>query len=188
MVVSGVDGSTDTLVFCQHPAVISVGRATQQGSILIDDDERLRRNIDLVDVNRGGEATVHNPGQLVGYPLFDLRRHRQDLHWYLRTVEQCIIDALATVGLVAGRVDGYTGVWIDGERKICAIGISCRSWIVSHGFALNVDNDLSLFDTIIPCGIRDRAVTSIYAELGTRSSFADVELAVEQAFRRNFGE
>ncbi len=177
----------DTLVLCEHPAVITLGRVTQDNSVLATEEELLLRNIEVVAINRGGEATVHNPGQLVGYPIFNLTRTRQDLHWFLRSIEQCIIDALDAMNILSGRVEGLTGVWIDEQRKICAIGIHCSKWVTSHGFALNVDNDLSLFNTIVPCGITNRGVTSIALERpDSPVSLAEVTRHVEAAFQRNF--
>lgn len=155
----------DTLVFCEHPPVITLGRTTQEGSLLMSTELLAQQGIDVVAINRGGEATVHNPGQLVGYPIVNLTRSRQDLHWFLRLLEQAVIDTLARAGVASQRVDGLTGVWIGETRKICAIGIHCSRWVTSHGFALNVINDLSLFDAIVPCGIRERGVTSLAHEI-----------------------
>ena len=148
----------DTLVFCEHPPVVTLGRTTQQGSLLMSQELLAARGIDVVPINRGGEATVHNPGQLVGYPIFHLARSRQDLHWFLRLIEQSVIDSLASAGLNAQRVEGLTGVW--------------SRWVTSHGFALNVTNDLSLFDAIVPCGIRERGVTSFERELAAVPSMS----------------
>ena len=154
----------DTLVFCEHTPVITLGRTTQEGSVLLSAEVLARKGIDVIPINRGGEATVHNPGQIVGYPIFNLTRSRQDLHWFLRLLEQSVIDTLAHAGVVSQRVEGLTGVWVNHSRKICAIGIHCSRWVTSHGFALNVSNDLSLFDAIVPCGIRERGVTSLERE------------------------
>ncbi|MFN4908557.1 MAG: lipoyl(octanoyl) transferase LipB [Bacteroidota bacterium] len=176
----------DTLVLCEHPSVITLGRATQQGSVLAQRDLLAMRNIDVIEIDRGGEATVHNPGQLVGYPIFNLQRTKPDLHWFLRTVEQSIIDALAGLGLESGRVQGLTGVWVEQQRKICAIGIHCSRWITSHGFALNVHNDLSLFSDIVPCGITDRGVTSLEREREYCPDMSTVRAAVVESFRINF--
>ena len=178
----------DTLVLCEHPSVITLGRTTQQGSVVVDSDVLKLQHVEVVEINRGGEATVHNPGQLVGYPIFNLTRTKPDLHWFLRTIEQCIIDVLHEYEVVGGRVDGLTGVWIDGTRKICAIGIHCSRWITSHGFALNVNNDLGLFDAIIPCGIRDKGVTSLEAETGRVIEMRELRTKIVDAFRKNFGE
>lgn len=176
----------NTLVLCEHPDVITRGRTTEIDGVLFSDDELAARNIRSIAIDRGGEATVHSPGQLVGYPIFHLERLKPDLHWFLRTVEQCIIDAIAEFGLKGGRVEGRTGVWIDGERKICAIGIHCKRWVIYHGFALNVNNDLSIFDAIVPCGIHDAGVTSISSEVGHDVPMADVREAVLRAFRHHF--
>lgn len=176
----------DTLVFCEHDPVITLGRTTEQGSVLLPRELLDAQGINVIEIDRGGEATVHNPGQLIAYPIFNLERTKPDLHWFMRTVEQAVIDALLQFNISAGRVPGLTGVWINESRKICAIGVHCRKWVISHGLALNVNNDLSLFDTIIPCGIRDRGVTSMAAELQSAVSMDDVRSALELAMRRNF--
>ncbi|MBU3699008.1 MAG: lipoyl(octanoyl) transferase LipB [Candidatus Kapabacteria bacterium] len=176
----------DTLVLCEHPSVITLGRNTQQGSVLTQRELLGLRNIDVIEIDRGGEATVHNPGQLVGYPIFNLQRTKPDLHWFLRTVEQSIIDALRSFEIESGRVDGLTGVWIDSQRKICAIGIHCSRWVTSHGFALNVCNDLSLFSEIVPCGITDRGVTSLQREINPCPPLDEVVKAVSNSFTNNF--
>ncbi len=176
----------DTLVFCQHPPVITLGRNTQSGSVLASRELLQGMGVDVIDINRGGEATIHNPGQLVGYPIFNLQRSKPDLHWFLRTIEQCIIDALGEFDIDAGRVDGLTGVWIEQQKKVCAIGIHCSRWVTSHGFALNVANNLDLFSMIIPCGITERGVTSMQLVTGTNVDLASVQTVVERQFRRKF--
>ena len=176
----------DTLVFCQHPPVITLGRNTQSGSVLASRELLQGMGVDVIDINRGGEATIHNPGQLVGYPIFNLQRSKPDLHWFLRTIEQCIIDALGEFDIDAGRVDGLTGVWIEQQKKVCAIGIHCSRWVTSHGFALNVANNLDLFSMIIPCGITERGVTSMQLVTGTNVDLASVQKVVERQFRRKF--
>ncbi|MCS6999430.1 MAG: lipoyl(octanoyl) transferase LipB [Bacteroidota bacterium] len=176
-----------TLVLCEHPAVITVGRAGTFRHVLCSPEELAQRGIDLVETDRGGDVTLHNPGQLVGYPIFDLMQFRADLHWFVRTIEQCIIDALKHWGIVAGQVPGLTGVWVEGQRKICAIGIRCSRWVTSHGFALNVANDLQQFDCIIPCGIPDREVTSMERELGTAVAVSEVASVVADVFKVVFG-
>lgn len=183
-----LNNAPDTLVLCEHPAVITLGRTTKQGSVVTAAEVLRARGVHVVEIDRGGEATVHNPGQLVGYPVFHLERTKPDLHWFLRTIEQSIIDALATFGLTAGRVEGLTGVWIDEQRKICAIGIHCRRWVTTHGFALNVNNELDLFSDIVPCGITDRGVTSLARELGRPVDFDRVKVAVVAAFEDNFSK
>ncbi len=147
----------DTLLLLEHPPVVTLGRAGQAGHIL--DAE----GIDVVEVERGGDATFHGPGQLVGYPILDLRRHRPDVHWYLRALEQVLIDALTTFGLAATRRSGYTGVWTRG-RKIASIGVHVKQWVTWHGFALNVTTDVDEFARVVPCGIADVVMTSVAYE------------------------
>ncbi len=146
----------------------------------------------MFEVERGGDVTFHGPGQLVGYPILDLTGHRQDLHWYLRTLEQALIEALAALGVPAERKPGYTGVWTrGGTRKIASIGIHVKQWVTWHGFALNVTTDLSYFDRIVPCGIPGVVMTSLEQETGKGKR--DTELwtetvdAVIRGFERAFG-
>jgi lipoyl(octanoyl) transferase len=176
----------DTLVFCQHPPVITLGRNTQSGSVLASRELLQTMGVEVVEINRGGEATIHNPGQLVGYPIFHLQRTKPDLHWFLRTIEECIIDALGEFDIHAGRVDGLTGVWIEQQKKICAIGIHCSRWVTSHGFALNVANNLDLFSMIVPCGITERGVTSMQLVQGTNIDPGSVQTEIERHFRSQF--
>ncbi len=176
----------DTLVFCQHPPVITLGRNTQSGSVLASKELLGSMGVEIIEINRGGEATIHNPGQLVGYPIFHLQRTKPDLHWFLRTIEECIIDALGEFDIHAGRVDGLTGVWIEQQKKICAIGIHCSRWVTSHGFALNVANNLDLFSMIIPCGITERGVTSMQLVQGTNIDPGSVQTVIERHFRSKF--
>jgi lipoyl(octanoyl) transferase len=154
----------DLLILLEHPPVVTTGRGTDAGNLLLGKDALAARGIELFDVERGGDVTFHGPGQLVGYPIIDLTRHKQDLHWYLRQVEQVLIDALATFELPAERNPGKTGVWTRG-RKIASIGVHARQWVTWHGFALNVTTDLSYFDVMVPCGIPDVTMTSIEREL-----------------------
>lgn len=172
-----------TLVFCEHPSVITIGRNGGPHNIL---PEAAERGIPVLPVNRGGDVTLHNPGQLVGYPVFRLSDFREDLHWFLREIEQCIIETIAESGITGSRVEGLTGVWVGGERKICAIGIHCSRWVTSHGFALNIMNDLSEFSTIIPCGITDKAVTSMAMEAVHSVSVPAVREACEHIFTKKF--
>lgn len=154
----------DTLLMVEHPPVVTTGRSTESSNLLLDRTALAGRGIELFDVERGGDVTFHGPGQLVGYPIIDLKGHREDLHWYLRQVEQVLIEALAAFGLAGSRVSGRTGVWID-DRKIASIGVHARQWVTWHGFALNVTTDLSYFDVMVPCGIPDVRMTSVAAEL-----------------------
>ncbi|GIV54431.1 MAG: octanoyltransferase [Candidatus Kapaibacterium sp.] len=175
------------LVLCEHPSVITVGRAGTTAHVLCSLEELSQRGIDLVETDRGGDVTLHNPGQLVGYPIFNLAEFRMDLHWFVRQIEHCIIEAIGRWGIVGQQVPGLTGVWVGGQRKICAIGIRCSRWVTMHGFALNVANDLREFECIVPCGIADREVTSMERELGTPVALEQVATAVEDVFCSNFG-
>ena len=155
----------DVLLLVEHQAVVTLGRSTKGDNLHIPDALLAARGVERYEIERGGDATFHGPGQLVGYPIVDLKQHTQDLHWYLRQVEEALIVALSHVGLKAGRVTKYTGVWID-DRKIASIGVHARDWVTRHGFALNVNTDLSYFDLFTPCGIADVVMTSTQRELG----------------------
>lgn len=173
----------DTLLLLQHPHVITRGSSTHAENILLDEAERRRRGIELFDAGRGGDVTYHGPGQLVGYPILDLKPDRCDLHNYLRDLEEVLIRVLGDYGLDAGRREGMTGVWVA-DRKLAAIGVRVSSgWITSHGFALNVSTDLSYFGAIVPCGIQDYGVGSIESELGRTVPMEEVENAVVRQFR-----
>ncbi|MFN2432020.1 MAG: lipoyl(octanoyl) transferase LipB [Gemmatimonadota bacterium] len=176
----------DTLVLLSHPPVVTVGRGSAEGHVLLSEAELLRRGIALRDTDRGGDVTFHGPGQIVGYVVFDLRRHGQDLHRFLRRIEDAVLRALAALGVEGGRVPGLTGVWV-GERKVCAIGIKVSRWVSLHGFALNVSTDLSFFDVIVPCGIAGRGVTSLAELLGRAPDRREVEDALVAAFAREYG-
>ncbi|HEX4602049.1 MAG TPA: lipoyl(octanoyl) transferase LipB [Gemmatimonadales bacterium] len=152
----------DVILLLEHPPVVTLGRGSQDAHIL------RRDGIDVVAVERGGDVTYHGPGQLVGYPILHLGDHRQDLHWYLRTLEQALIAALAELGVPAERHPAYTGVWAGG-RKIASIGVHVKQWVTWHGFALNVTTDLTAFDRIVPCGIPGVAMTSVEREIGAAS-------------------
>ncbi len=154
----------DLLVLLEHPPVVTTGRSTKGQNLLLDQAALASRGIELFDVERGGDVTFHGPGQLVGYPIIDLKRHKEDLHWYLRQVEQVLIDALGALGVLADRNPGKTGVWTSG-RKIASIGVHARQWVTWHGFALNVTTDLSYFDVMVPCGIPDVVMTSVERQL-----------------------
>ncbi len=176
----------DTLLLLQHPHVITLGSGASEENVLLPEDQRIARGIELFQTGRGGDVTYHGPGQLVGYPILDLKPDRCDLHRYLRDLEQVLIDTLADFGIIAGREDRMTGVWSDG-RKLAAIGVRVSSgWITSHGFALNVTTDLGYFETIVPCGIRDHGVGSISAALGRPVAMEEVEDRVVAHFRRHF--
>jgi lipoyl(octanoyl) transferase len=177
----------DTLLLLEHPPVITRGVKTRQGPnhIIASDDELARAGVEVHETGRGGDVTYHGPGQLVGYPILDLRPDRCDVHVYVRDLEDVLIRAVAAFGIVGTRVNGLSGVWVGEpgrERKIAAIGVRISRWITSHGFALNVATDLRHFQLIVPCGIADRAVTSIEQELGRVVPMADVESSVVESF------
>lgn len=176
----------DTLLLVEHDPVVTLGRSTKSGNLLANPAMLAARSVELFDIERGGDVTFHGPGQLVGYPVIDLTQHRQDLHWYLRQLEQVLIDALATYGIEGGRKEKYTGVWV-GDRKIASIGVHARSWVTWHGFALNVSTDLSYFDLMVPCGIADVTMTSIEREIGRVLSLREVSSVVAREFARDFG-
>lgn len=159
----------DILLLVEHDPVVTLGRGTRADSLPLPRPELERRGVEVFEVERGGDVTFHGPGQLVGYPVVDLRRHREDLHWYLRRLEAGLIGGLGRLGVTAGPNPGLTGVWTRG-RKIASIGIHVKQWVTFHGFALNVSTDLSYFDLIVPCGIRDVIMTSVAAELGRADS------------------
>jgi lipoate-protein ligase B len=170
----------------EHPPVVTLGRSSKDGHLLASRELLASRGIELFDVERGGDVTFHGPGQLVGYPIIDLKRHRQDLHWYLRTLEAALIDALAEFGITAERNVGFTGVWTQG-RKIASIGVHARNWVTWHGFALNVTTDLSYFDVMVPCGIEAVTMTSIARELvGNTPEMSRVESAAIAALAAAF--
>jgi lipoyl(octanoyl) transferase len=172
----------DTLLLLEHPHVITLGTSSHTDHILLSDDERKLLGIELYETGRGGDVTYHGPGQLVGYPILDLKPDRCDLHQYVRDIEEALIRALAAFEIIGVRKAGLTGVWV-GDEKIAAIGVRVSSgWITSHGFALNVSTNLGFFDSIIPCGIRDYTVTSVqrHRDVG----MDDVMEAVTRSFHR----
>lgn len=168
------------LITCEHPLVYTVGKSGDESNLLAEQDTLRELGITFHKINRGGDITHHGPGQLVVYPIFDLEKFFTDIHKYLRYLEEAVILTLKEYGISAGRYEGFTGVWLDAEtpqkaRKICAMGIRCSRWITMHGLALNINNDLSFFNNIVPCGISDKQVTSIEKELGKKIELAEVE-------------
>lgn len=159
----------DVLLLVEHEPVVTLGRGTRSTSLPLPRGLLEGRGFEVHEVERGGDVTLHAPGQLVGYPILDLQTHRPDLHWYLRQVEEALIRGLGTLGVSASRNPGLTGVWA-GPRKIASIGVHVKRWVTMHGFALNVTTDLSLFDAIVPCGIHGVQMTSVERELGSRES------------------
>ena len=172
----------DVLLLLEHPPVYTLGQGADPKFIKFNPNSD---DIELHRVERGGEVTYHCPGQLVGYPILNLRRYRQDLHWYLRQLEEVIIRVLAVYGIQGDRIGGLTGVWV-GEKKVAAIGIKVSRWIAMHGFAINVCPDLRGFEQIVPCGIADRAVGSLIEFVPT-INLEDVRSQVEIAFAEVFG-
>jgi lipoate-protein ligase B len=178
----------DVLLLVEHEPVITLGRGSRAPSLPLSRAELQRRGIGVFEVERGGDVTFHGPGQLVGYPILDLREHRADLHWYLRHLEAALMGALASLGIEAGRNPGLTGVWTRG-RKIASIGIHVKQWVTYHGFALNVSTDLDYFDLIVPCGIPDVVMTSVAQELGrtnTAAIWKETREAVVEELGRTF--
>jgi lipoyl(octanoyl) transferase len=176
----------DTLLLLEHPHVITLGTSSHRDNILVDDAQARLLGIDVFATGRGGDVTYHGPGQLVGYPILDLKPDRCDLHRYVRDLEEALIRALASFDIRAGRKDGLTGVWV-GDEKIAAIGVRVSSgWITSHGFALNVTTDLSFFGSIVPCGITQFGVTSIERVVRGDVAMGEVCDAVTTAFGQVF--
>jgi lipoyl(octanoyl) transferase len=170
----------NTLIFCEHPHVFTLGKSGSETNLLLAENMLKMHNATYYKINRGGDITYHGPGQLVGYPIFDLEAHFfTDIHKYMRFLEEAIILTLTEYGISSGRVQGMTGVWLEGDtknaRKICAMGVKCSRWVTMHGFALNVNADLNYFNHIVPCGISDKAVTSIEKELGKKIDMGEVK-------------
>lgn len=169
--ISVDDKTPNYLVFCEHPNVYTLGKSGKPAHLLLNTKELSEKNASYYPINRGGDITFHGPGQLVAYPILDLDNFFTDVHLYLRKLEEAAILVLNDFGLKGERYPGLTGVWLDAQnplkaRKICAMGVRCSRWITMHGLALNVNTQLDYFDYIVPCGITDKAVTSMKAELG----------------------
>ena len=177
------DEIPDQLLLLQHPAVITLGvKARSDRSHVLASPEALSaQGVELFETGRGGDVTYHGPGQLVGYPILDLRPDRCDVHRYVRDIEEALIRAAGALGVVASRVPGLTGAWV-GSNKLAAIGVRISRWVTSHGFAMNIGTNLSHFDLIVPCGIADKGVTSLELELSRRVGFDEVETEVVQHF------
>ena len=181
----------DVLLLVEHPPVVTLGRRTSAGNLLASPAALAARGVELFEVDRGGDITFHGPGQLVGYPIIDLKRHRQDLHWYLRQLEGALIAGLAELGIGGERSPGLTGVWTDG-RKLASIGVHARDWVTWHGFALNVTTDLSYFDLMVPCGIAQVTMSSVEREVRPPAGdpaelHVRVRSAIVGGFARVFG-
>ena len=170
-----VDNKIDDVFFLlEHPHTYTLGKTADKENLIGDEKYLSENDISVYDIDRGGDITYHGPGQIVGYPIINLTNWKQDTHKYLRAIEEVVIKTCAEYGLKGSRVDKYTGVWIE-DRKICAIGIKVSRWITMHGFAFNINTDLDLFNGIIPCGISDKAVTSLNRELNKEISLNEVK-------------
>jgi len=174
----------DLLLLVEHPPVVTLGRSFKERHLLASPALLANRGVELFEVERGGDVTFHGPGQLVGYPIVDLKRHKRDLHWYLRQVEEALIRSIAPFGLVGERRAGLTGVWTEG-RKLASIGVHARDWVTWHGFALNVTTDLRYFDLIVPCGIDAVEMSSIGRELERRGEPAAEPDALLRTVKEN---
>jgi len=188
------DAETDTcsyLLFCEHAPVYTLGKSGHIENVLISEADMDAKGIEFYKTNRGGDITFHGPGQIVGYPILDLEKLYTDIGRYLRELEEVIMLTLAEYGIKAGRSKGETGVWIDAdipgkERKICAMGVRCSRWITMHGFALNVNTDLSYFNNIIPCGIVNKQVTSVEKELQRKVELQEMKESLKRNFEKIF--
>jgi lipoyl(octanoyl) transferase len=179
------------LLFVEHPPVYTLGKNGNEENVLLSEKELFQKSIEYFHINRGGDITFHGPEQLVGYPILDLDKFKTDLSWYLRNIEEIIILTMAEYGIKGERSKGETGVWIDTEikgkeRKICAIGIKCSRWVTMHGFAFNVNTDLSYFGNIVPCGIVNKQVTSLEKELGRKVDMNEIKGKVKKHFEEVF--
>ncbi len=184
--------TTNYFLFCEHPPVYTLGKSGSMTNVLMNEKQLEENNIQFFNTNRGGDITFHGLQQIVGYPILDLENFYTDIGKYLRSLEEVIVLTLKDYGIKGERSSGETGVWIEPgvigkERKICAIGVRCSRWITMHGFALNVNTDLSYFNHIIPCGIQNKQVTSIEKELGNKVDYAEAKQKVKIHFENVFG-
>ena len=180
------------LIFCEHPHVFTLGKSGKEDNLLIRQQDLHTIGATYYHINRGGDITYHGPGQIVGYPIVDLENFFTDIHKYMRALEEAVIQTLREFRVDAGRISGLTGVWIDYNdqekaRKICALGVKTSRWVTQHGFAFNVNSDLKYFDYIVPCGISDKAVTSLQKELGTKVDIDKVKAVLKQKIADQFG-
>jgi lipoyl(octanoyl) transferase len=183
---NGLPMPFDTLFLCQHTPTITLGKSGKASNLLIDAAILEEKGIVFTPSSRGGDITYHGPGQLVAYPIIDLNFYFTDIHRYLRLLEEAVIEVLLAYGIVAGRIEGFTGVWV-GQEKICAMGIRASRWVVMHGLALNVDPDLAHFEYIIPCNIADKGVTSMARLLGQAPGMEEVEALLSITLARLLG-
>ncbi len=178
------------LLFCEHPNVYTIGKSGKQENLLLTSQEVESKEATFYKINRGGDITYHGPGQLVVYPILDLEQFFTDIHQYMRYLEQAVINPLSTFGIQASRIEGMTGVWLDSgndkARKICAMGVKSSRWVTMHGIGFNINTDLSFFSHIVPCGIDDKAVTSIQKELGQEVEMEKVKEIILDEFKKLF--
>ena len=194
--ISNRKGSTEKrtsnhLLFCEHPHVYTLGKSGKASHLLLNEKELQDKNAIFYKINRGGDITYHGPGQIVAYPILDLEQFFTDIHKYMRLLEEAVIRTIAAYGLKGGRIDGMTGVWLDAgttkERKICALGVKASRWVTMHGIGFNVNTDLDYFSNIVPCGIEDKAVTSMKKELGSALNMDEVKSILLQELKESFG-
>lgn len=180
------------VLFCEHPHVFTLGKSGNESNLLVTKEELPSIQATYYHINRGGDITYHGPGQIVGYPVIDMENFFTDIHRYMRFLEEAVIGTLREFGVESGRIPGLTGVWIDPDdperaRKICALGVKTSRWVTMHGFAFNVNTDLRYFDYIVPCGIGDKAVTSMEKELGRVQPIREVEQILKVKLGEQFG-
>lgn len=180
------------VIFCEHPHVFTLGKSGDEKNLLVPKDELNTVDASYYHINRGGDITYHGPGQIVGYPILDLENFFTDIHKYMRLLEESLIQTLKEFSVEAGRIPGLTGVWVDHEnekkaRKICALGVKTSRWVTMHGFAFNVNSNLKYFDYIVPCGINDKAVTSLQQELGKEQDLNAVKGVLKNKIAEQFG-
>lgn len=183
--------TVNRLLFCEHPHVYTLGKSGSEENLLLNETQLEEHHARYYKINRGGDITYHGPGQLVGYPIFDLDHFFTDIHKYMRYLEEAVIQTLAEYGIRGERYEGYTGVWIDASlpeaRKICAMGVKCSRWVTMHGIGFNVNSDLTYFSHIVPCGIDDKAVTSMQRELGRPVDMEEVKQILKTKLAEQFG-
>jgi len=175
----------DTLLLLEHPHVYTLGRNAKKDNILLSSEQLATRGVQVFEIDRGGDVTYHGPGQLVGYPILDLAQHRRDIAWYMRSLEEVLIAVAQDYGIEAGRFAGAPGVWV-GNDKLAALGVHISRWVTSHGFAFNVNTDLRYFNWIVPCGLRDKGVTSLQKLSGRRVEMSEVIARVVCHFGKVF--
>ena len=179
------------LILCEHPNVYTIGKSGKEENLLLSSDEVKSKEASFYKINRGGDITYHGPGQLVVYPILDLDQFFTDIHKYMRFLEQAVINTLLKFGIQSSRIDGMTGVWIDSAlpsaRKICAMGVKSSRWVTMHGIGFNINTNLDFFSHIVPCGIDDKAVTSMQKELGIEVDMQEVENIIIEEFKSLFG-